>query len=105
LIGLLVLSSLWVVITFLPLLYSILFPPRDIQEIVRALEERGTVSPQIATAVQETIASTGPLRRAVQVGYYSESRRHFTLTLRVRPEGHKCHTWLGFRRFRSPCFS
>jgi hypothetical protein len=71
LIGPLVLSSLWVVLTFLPILYSIMFPRRNIQEIVRALESRGDAPPDARAAVEESISSDGLLRRTVQVGYYS----------------------------------
>jgi hypothetical protein len=70
-IGLLVLSSLWVVATFLPILYSMLFPPRDIQEIVRALKAQGNAPQEAATIVEETIASVGPLQRTLQVGYHT----------------------------------
>lgn len=72
-IGLLVLSSLWVLLGFVPIMYSIVFPPRDLQEIVRALEVRGTVSPQAAAIVQQTIDSAGTLRRAVRVGYHVQA--------------------------------
>jgi hypothetical protein len=72
-IGLLVLSSFWVAATFLPVLYSVLFPPHDIQGIVRALEGKGGAPPGPATTVVEEIrALAGPLRRAWQVGYHSE---------------------------------
>jgi hypothetical protein len=72
-IGLLVLSSLWLLLGFVPLLYSIVFPPRDLQEIVRALEARGTAPPQAAAIVQQTIDSVGTLRRTVRVGYHVQA--------------------------------
>jgi hypothetical protein len=71
LIGLLVLSSLWVCIIFFPVLYSILSPPRDIQDVLHALEMRGSAPPDAAVAVQQATAVAGPLRKAWQVGYYS----------------------------------
>jgi hypothetical protein len=71
LIGLFALSSLWVAVTFFPILYSIAAPPRDLQQVVCALEMRCSAPPQAAAAVQAALASAGPLRRAVQVGYYS----------------------------------
>ncbi len=70
-IGLLVLSSLWVAATFLPILYSVVSPPRDIRDIVLALETRASAPPDARATVEQTIASAGPLRRALQVGYYS----------------------------------
>jgi hypothetical protein len=72
-IGLLVLSSLWVGATFVPVLYSMVFPPRDIHDIVRALEQRGNAPPGMATTVAEQIiAQAGPMQKALQVGYHSE---------------------------------
>jgi hypothetical protein len=68
---LLALSSLWMCAVFLPLLYSVALPDRDIRSIVYALEERGTAPPEAAAIVQETIAAAGPLTRAIRVGYYS----------------------------------
>ena len=78
-IGLLVFSSLWVTMTVFPLLYSVLFPQRDLQDILYALELRRTAPPQAATIVQRTIAAAGPLRGAVQVGYYSGITATFQL--------------------------
>jgi hypothetical protein len=78
-IGLLVFSSLWVAATLLPLLYSVFFPPGDLRGIVRALEMRGTAPPQATAIVQQTIAEAGPLRRAVQVGFYSGIAATFRL--------------------------
>ena len=68
---LLVLSSLWMCASFLPLLYSVVFPNRDIEEVLFALEGSGTAPPEAAPIVQQAIAAAGPLRRAVKVGYYS----------------------------------
>jgi hypothetical protein len=65
------LSSLWMCAMFLPLLYSVVFPNNDLRGIVYALEERGAAPAKAADIVKETLATAGPLRRAVQVGYYS----------------------------------
>jgi hypothetical protein len=79
-IGLLALSSLWVAAGFLPLVYSMLFPPRDIQQIVRALEGKGNAPPGPATTVvEEMLGLAGPLRRALQVGYHVEVSATFRL--------------------------
>ena len=84
-VGLLVLSSLWVADTFLPIFYSMVFPPRDIHGIVLALEHRGNASPGMATTVAEqVIAQAGPMRKAWQVGYHSEVSATWQL--------HKSHT-------------
>lgn len=70
-IGFLVISSLWMAVTFLPVLYSIAFPPRDLRQIMLALESGGD-SPSVASpAVAEVVASAGFARRAIPVGYYS----------------------------------
>ena len=69
-IGLFVASTLWMLVTFLPVVYSMIFPPRDLQQIVRALELRETSALDVAPAVQQVIAQAGPLKRAVHVGYH-----------------------------------
>ena len=76
---LLAVSSLWMCATFLPFLYSVLFPNEDLQGIVHALEERGTAPPEAVAVVQETIAAAGPLTRAVPVAFYSGA----TVTVRL----------------------
>jgi len=69
---LLVLSSLWVAATFVPMLYSVLFPAPDFQVIVHALELRGTPPPFAADTVRQVVAASGPLQRTLQVGYYTQ---------------------------------
>jgi hypothetical protein len=64
-------SSLWMCAIILPLLYSVAFPNGDIQEVIDALKERGTAPPESVAAVQETIETAGPLKRAFKVAYYS----------------------------------
>jgi len=56
--------------TFLPVVYSLFFPPRDIQQIVRALEMREKLPPQLDSLAQQMIAQVGPLKRALQIGYH-----------------------------------
>jgi len=67
----LALSSLWMCATFLPLLYSVVFPNEDLRAVVYALEERGNAPPDAVAVAQETIAAAGPLTRAAPVAYYS----------------------------------
>jgi hypothetical protein len=69
--GLLALSSLWLAVTFLPILYSVVFPSRDLQQVICALEMRCSAPPEAAAIIRAALASAGPLRRALQVGYYS----------------------------------
>jgi hypothetical protein len=64
---------------FLPFLYSVMFPNKDLQGVVYALEERGTAPQEAIAVVQETIATAGPLTRAMPVAYYSG----MTTTVRV----------------------
>jgi hypothetical protein len=69
---LLVLSSLFMCATFLPLLYSIVLPNQDIQGFVSALEQRSTPSMEAESVVQQAIAAAGPLTRAIPIAYNSE---------------------------------
>jgi hypothetical protein len=77
---LLVLSSLWMGAIFLPLLYSVVFPDRNLRGFVDGLEARGTAPAEATTVVQETIAAVGTLTRAVPVAYYSG----ITTTVRLK---------------------
>jgi len=78
-IGLLVFSSLWMAFTVAPLVYSLLFPQRDFQDILHALESHETVPFRVSVMVPRTILAARPLRRALQVGYYTR----FTVTVRL----------------------
>jgi hypothetical protein len=73
------LSSLWMCATFLPLLYSVLFPNDDLRGVVHALEGRTAAAPEAAAVVQETTEAVGALTKAVPVAYYSG----VTATVRV----------------------
>jgi hypothetical protein len=65
------LASLWICAIFLPLLYSLVFPNKDIQGVVSALEQHGVAPPEATTTVEETLAAAGPLTRAIPLAYYS----------------------------------
>jgi len=69
-IALLALSAVWVFSTFGPLFYSLLFPTRDIQDIIRALEGRKTLDGELVPLVQQVTTSTGKLERAILVNAY-----------------------------------
>jgi hypothetical protein len=77
---LLVLSSLFMCATFLPLLYSLVFPNANLLGVVSALEERGTPPPESAPLVQQVIVSAGPLTNAIEIGYYSGATTTFHLS-------------------------
>jgi hypothetical protein len=67
----LVLSSLFLCATFFPLLYSVVLPNQDIQEVISAMEGRGAPPRESEMVVKQAIDAAGPLRRVVEVGYYS----------------------------------
>jgi hypothetical protein len=69
---LLVLSSLWVVAVFGPLVYSVLSPTEDLSAIVRALQGREVPPSKAGTIVQLVLEQGGPLGRAFQVGHYAD---------------------------------
>jgi hypothetical protein len=67
---LLVASSLWLLALLAPPVYCWFKPPQDFQAVVSALQNRGAAPAPAVSAVQQTIASAGLLRGAVQIGYY-----------------------------------
>jgi len=67
---LLIVSSVWLLARLAPPVYCWFAPPKDFQAVVEALENRGSAPATAANAVQQTIASAGPLVRAFQIGYY-----------------------------------
>jgi hypothetical protein len=67
---LLIVSSFWLLARLAPPVYCWFAPPKDFQAVVHALENRGSAPAPAAPAVQQTIASVGPLVRAWQIGYY-----------------------------------
>ncbi len=67
---LLVLSSFWMVAAVFPLFYSLLFPNADIRHIVRALEGRELLRPELTPLLEPMTSSGGRLKRAIQVAVY-----------------------------------
>ena len=67
---LLIVSSMWLLARLGPPVYCWFVPPKDFQAVVEALENHGSAPATAASAVQQTIASAGPLQRALQIGYY-----------------------------------
>ncbi len=79
-IALLVLSGIWMAANICPLFYSLLFPTEDIQRIVQALEGRETLPRELAPVVQETMTTSGPLQRAIQVSAFVRSTSEYKLS-------------------------
>ena len=60
--------------TFLPFLYSVVFPNKNLQGFITALEGREPPPLDSDTVVQQTIAAVGALKRTVKIGYgYQET--------------------------------
>ena len=76
---LLALSVLFLGATFLPFLYSVLFPNDDLQRVVLALEDRGSPPLDADSVVQEAKNAAGLLTRAIPAGYYWGSSTQFDL--------------------------
>ena len=68
---LLALSGLWLCAVLVPYLNSVISPDQDFRDIVLALEGRRTAPPGSEPMVQQTIATAGPMKRAIQIAYYS----------------------------------
>jgi hypothetical protein len=83
---LLALSALFLCTTFLPFLYSILFPNEDLQRVVSALEDRASPPLDADSVVQEAKDAAGLLTRAIPVAYYSGMSARFHLNGSHAPE-------------------
>jgi len=66
---LLALSVFFLCATFLPFLYSVLFPNDDLQRVVFALEDQGSPPLDADSVVQEAKVAAGLLTRAIPAGY------------------------------------
>ena len=73
-VALLVLSSFWLLAVIGPPVYCWFVPPKDFQSVIMALEGQEGVPASAASAVHQTVASAGSLRRAVQIGYYARAQ-------------------------------
>lgn len=65
----LLVSVLFMCTTFLPFLYSVVFPNEDLQGFITALEGRERPSLDSETVVQQTIAAVGALKKTLKIGY------------------------------------
>jgi hypothetical protein len=79
----LLVSIFFMCTTFLPFLYSVVFPNETLQGFITALEGREPPPLDSDKVVQQTIAAVGPLKRTIKIGYgyqvttkihYAESR-------------------------------
>ena len=80
------LSTLFMAATFLPFLYSILFPNENVERFVAALKDRGETPPDADNVVDRTKAAVGSLTRAIQIGSSFETRTAFDLRGSRAPE-------------------
>lgn len=99
---LLVFSGLWVANVYGTLIYSLLSPKPDFQDIVHALEGSGTPPPQVSVAVQGMMASAGRLQRTIQVGYYSGVTATFQLNASHTTRKTQVAYLAWFQRFSKP---
>jgi hypothetical protein len=86
---LVVLSVLFLGATFLPFLYSILFPNEDLERVISALEDRDSPPLDADAVVQVAKDSAGVLRKVLPVAYYSGRTTRFQLTGAHAPENTK----------------
>ena len=76
---LLLVSAFFMCTTFLPFLYSVVFPNENLQGFIAALEGREPPPLDSDTVVQQTIATVGALKRTIRIGYsyQSTTRIHY----------------------------
>jgi len=74
-----VVSSIYMGVFFLPLLYSLVFPNADIEQVAEALKEGGIAPMDADTAVEQAKAALGPLTKAVQIGWGYDASKQYHL--------------------------
>ena len=76
---LLLVSGFFMCTTFLPFLYSVVFPNENLQEFIGALEGHKPAPPDSDTVVQKTIAEVGTLKRTIKIGHFYQvtSKIHY----------------------------
>ena len=77
---LLAVSTLFMAATFLPFLYSMLFPNEDIERFVAALKGSGDAPLDADNIIEQTKGAVGALTRAIQIGYSSATSTGFDLS-------------------------
>ena len=83
---LLVLSIFFLCATFLPFLYSILFPTKISQRVVLALEDRASPPLDADTVIEEAKQSAGTLTRSIQIAYGAGSTIRYARSGPAKPE-------------------
>jgi hypothetical protein len=65
--------------TFLPFLYSVVFPNENLQALIAALEGHKPPPLDSDTVVQQTIAAVGTLKRTIRIGHFYQvtSKIHY----------------------------
>lgn len=72
-----VVSSIYMGVFLLPVLYSLVFPNADIEQVVSALKEGGIASMDAEAVVEQAKVALGPLTKAIQVGWgYNASKQY-----------------------------
>ena len=74
-----VVSSIYMGVFFLPLLYSLAFPNADIEQVVAALKEGGIASMDAEAVVEQAKVALGPLTKAIQVGWGYDASKQYHL--------------------------
>ena len=72
-------SSIYMGVFFLPVLYSLLFPNADIEQVVAGLKDGGIASMEADTVIEQAKAALGPLTKAIQVGWGYDARKQYHL--------------------------
>jgi hypothetical protein len=83
---LLVLSIFFLSATFLPFLYSTLFPNEDLERVVLALKGRGSPPLDADTVIEEAKRSAGTLTRSIQIAYGAGSAVQYARSGPAKPE-------------------
>ena len=74
---LVVLFGLWTVAIYFPLFYSLSFPNHEIQRLIGALRGREAARQELTSYVQNTIHSSGYLKREIRIAaYYGASAEY-----------------------------
>jgi len=76
---LLLVSGFFMCTTFLPFLYSVVFPNENLQGLIAALGGHKPPPLDSDTVVQQTIAAVGTLKRTIRIGHFYQvtSKIHY----------------------------
>jgi hypothetical protein len=82
----LALSILFLFATFLPFIYSILFPNEDLQRVVSALEGRGSPPLDADSVIEEAKQAAGTLTHSIQIAYGAGRAVRYARSGPAKPE-------------------